>query len=344
MAKKYTLADIAKEIGVSNVTVSKALSGQKGVSEEVRSKIIRLADELGYKPPEHKIKQRERITIGVVVAERYLEESQSYYWKMYQELVLQASAKKGFSLLEVVDYRSELRLELPKLVTEGGAQGLIILGDFHKEYQEKLVRESTIPVVSLDTTIVEGGDAVVADNISAGAYMTDYLFSLGHRKIGYVGTLLATRSIRERYLGYVRSLVEHGLEYDPEYVVDDRDKETGYVVLDSYFHIPREKMPTAFFCNCDLTAERLITKLESMGYRVPEDVSVVGFDNYIVDERQNNEITTFEIDRKKMVDRVIDILIQKINNPAYQSGCVYVGGSFIEKTSAVRVDEPVPFV
>ncbi len=342
MSKKYTLADIAAEIGVSAVTVSKALSGQKGVSDEMRERIIQKADEMGYRRTEHRIRQRDRITLGVIVAERYLEESQSYYWKLYQDVVLETAAKKGFAILEVIDAKAEENGWLPKTVTEGQVQGLVVLGDFHQNYRELLVRDADIPLAALDTSLGEDCDAVAAANITGGAKMTDYLCSLGHQKIGFVGTRLATRSIDERFLGYFRSLMEHGIEYRPELLVDDRSRETGRVEIAPYFHISDEDMPTAFFCNCDLTAALLTEYLRSRNLRVPEDISVVGFDNYTVDLYQNAEITTYEIDRKKMAAQAVGLLLNRMKQPDRPVENVWVGGRFIEKNSAVRVGPPVP--
>ena len=88
MGKSVRLSDIGARLNVSTVTVSKALSGQKGVSEEMRAKIVSLADEMGYvrTTSSEKNEERSSYTIGVVVAERFLNESQSFYWKLYQEI------------------------------------------------------------------------------------------------------------------------------------------------------------------------------------------------------------------------------------------------------------------
>ena len=101
MTKAVKLADIAERVGVSTVTVSKALSGQKGVSEEVRERIKQLADEMGYvkSVSAAKTKDKKSYTLGVIVAERYLEETQSFYWQLYQELSQSAMRKNCFTML-----------------------------------------------------------------------------------------------------------------------------------------------------------------------------------------------------------------------------------------------------
>ena len=103
MVKAVKLADIAEKVGVSVVTVSKALSGQKGVSEEMRARIKDLADEMGYTPIHAVQTGRTRsYTIGVITFEKYFTRFASFYWKMYQELATRAVKKNCFSMLEVI--------------------------------------------------------------------------------------------------------------------------------------------------------------------------------------------------------------------------------------------------
>ena len=109
MAKAVKLADIAEQLGVSTVTVSKALSGQKGVSEAMREKIKDLAEEMGYKQPSaiKKEKVQRSYNIGVLVSERYLGEYDSFYWKMYQSVATKAVQKECFTLLEIIPLAGE---------------------------------------------------------------------------------------------------------------------------------------------------------------------------------------------------------------------------------------------
>lgn len=120
-------------------------------------------------------------------------------------------------------------------------------------------------------------------------------------------------------------------------MIEDRRKE-DYIIDDELFlQIPFEDMPTAFFCNCDLTASILIKKLATNGYRVPEDVSVVGYDNYLFPGLCDVEITTYEVDVKEMVRRTINTLIKKMNKEKYRHGIYIVEGNLVEKESVRRL-------
>lgn len=351
MAKTVRLADIGERLDVSAVTVSKALSGQKGVSEEMRQKIIKVADELGYLK---RVREQERhggYNIGVIVAERYLQESESFYWKLYQELSQRAIARDCFMILEIVSHKDERTEELPKILQEKKVDGVIIVGAFITAYSRFLAKNIQIPLLYLDTPgTLDSCDSVVSNNMMGGYHMTNYLFKKGHRQIGFVGTRLTTTSIDDRFLGYLRSLMEHGINPRQDWIIDDRDREYGQVDIKSKFQLP-EEMPTAFFCNCDLSAYVLVRKLNEAGYNVPDDISVAGFDNYvnrmdnyISETLENIGLTTYEINMKEMAKRAMHIILHKLDNASYTTGMFVLPGKFIERGSVKKTGDEVPFI
>ena len=265
--KHIKMSDIAKELGISTVAVSKALSGQKGVSEELRARIRGLAGDMGYQSPAELRKNRQAAgsSIGVLIPKRYLDSHETFYWKLYQEVVGLAKQKECFTLLEVLDEGEAMRHNLPKLAQENRADGIIIIGKPINGYAAMLRERWPHPVVFLDFYDADISADSVISNGFFGAYMlTNHLLSLGHREIGYVGTLLSTASITDRYLGYTKALMEQLIPVRPDWVVDDRNAEG----MDIEIRLP-SPMPTAFVCNCDHAAALLIRKLRESGYRVP---------------------------------------------------------------------------
>lgn len=339
MAKAVKMADIAAKFGVSTVTVSKALSGQKGVSEELRRQIVQLAAEMGYKQPaaRKEPKSFKSYNIGVLIHEHYLDTYDSFYLQMYQRVTAKAVSKECFTLMEIVSTQMEEALDMPKLVKEQKADGLIVIGRLEERYLNYLSENAGLPMIYMDfCNVRQSMDAVISDSYYGAYYLTNYLFEMGHRKIAYVGTLLATGSITDRYLGYVKSLIEHGVMPREDWRIDDRDITTGKVDEERLLQLPKE-MPTAFFCNCDLIASMLIHKLEACGYRVPEDISVVGYDNYLYPGLCDVPITTYEVDMKEMARRVVNNLIKKMGNESYRTGIYIVEGHMVEKNSVRRI-------
>ncbi len=339
MAKAVKLADIAARVGVSTVTVSKALSGQKGVSEETRGKIRKLAEEMGYRQPSAARREMHRqrsYNIGVLIEDQYLDKYESFYWKMYQQVSVSALSCECFALMEVVSSRMEEELEMPKVVREQKVHGIIIIGRMQSGYLKKLKENSSVPVVYVDFTDEEPGtDAVVSDNYYGAYHLVNYLLKQGHSRIAYVGTLLATSSITDRYFGYAKSLMEHGISLRDDWQMDDRDIDSGFI-QEELLQLP-EEMPTAFFCNCDLTAGKLIQKLQSQGYRVPEDISVVGFDNYIYPGICDVEITTYEVDQTEMAMQAVRILLKRMDNEPCRYGTHVVEGRLVVKKSVKAI-------
>ena len=337
MAKAVKLADIAERLNVSTVTVSKALSDQKGVSEEMRGKIKQLADELGYVPPSagRKAREQKSYNIGVIIAEQFLDKYDSFYWQLYQMLATRAVSRECFTMLEVISKQDEIEVNLPKVVQEEKVHGVIVIGKMNPEYLHALNEKGRIPVVYLDFYDEEKEcDAVISDSFYGMYRLVNYLYGMGHKKIAYVGTLLSTASITDRYFGYAKSLLEHGDKIREDWVIEDRSLETGKIEIDTLLQLPRE-MPTAFACNCDLTASVLIKKLKEAGYRVPEDISVVGYDNYLYPGLCDVGITTYEVDMKEMARRAIHTIVRKISGDNYHKGVFVVEGHLVYKESVL---------
>ena len=339
MAKAVKLSDIAERVGVSTVTVSKALSGQKGVSEEVREKIRSIAEELGYQQPSaaRKSQNHKNFNIGILISERFLVKYESFYWQMYQAVATRATAEECFTMLEVIGKAEEESSRMPKLVQERKVDGIIVIGKMMDAYLQHLNTEAGIPVIYLDYyNGREASDSVISNSYYGTYELTYYLYHMGHCKIAYVGTLLAMESITDRYFGYQKALLELGLEQKKEWVLDDRHIETGEIDTVNMLQIPKD-MPTAFVCNCDLTASFLIKKLKDNGYRVPEDISVVGFDNYLYPGLSDIQITTYEVDLEEMARRAIHNMISKISNENYKPGIHIVEGHMVLKESVAQI-------
>lgn len=328
---KVRLADIAEKIGVSTVTVHNALSGQKGVSDELRQRIIELADEMGYRQNTAAVKRekgRGLRNIGILISEKYLAEYTTFYWKMYQEMALIAVDKNCMTSVEILKHEIETGFILPRVVTEATVEGLIIMGMINKEYIRFLQKESRMPVIFLDFYDKElSVDSVIGDNFYGMYLMTEYLFEHGFSRMAYVGSIRATSSIMDRYCGFQKALWEHGVELPEEWLIEDRN-EMG----DIMFELP-ERLPEAFVCNCDLVAGKLILMLEERGLRVPEDISVVGFDNYLYPGFPDKHITSYEVNTKVMVRVALEKVLKRLRNPQSGRGLDIISGHIVEKES-----------
>ena len=337
MKNGIRMSDIAKELGVSVVTVSNALNDRGGVSDEMRRKIRERASQLGYRPSAPRTSRKtagtvieESGSIGILTSERFAGVRGTFYWFLTAGVSKELMQCNLYSVYESVSVADEQSCTLPHIVTERQVRGIIVVGQLARPYLDRLA-ETHIPLLFLDFYNKHSDiDAVISDNYYDSYLMTDRLVMYGHRKIGFIGTVNATSSIQDRYLGYVKCLMENGLEQNSKWVLDDREMD-GRVF--TQFAFPSDDMPTAFVCNCDETAFRVINELQRLGYRVPEDISITGYDNYTVSDMCNPAITTVEVDLTEMAHTAVALLLQRLENPQKPAARHVIPGRVIIKDS-----------
>lgn len=326
MAKDVTMRDIAKKVGVSTVTVSKALTDKEGVSSELRSIIIKTAEEMDYHYVSNDSGKNYGTTIGVIVADNYVDYSAknfTFYMKMYHSIIKYMSSYRCSVIMEVINDEMLKEGRIPNMVQGRKVDGVIVLGYIESRYLNN-IKKTCIPMVYLDFYDRNMEVASIISDNTYGTYMvTNYLFEMGHKKIAFVGNIEATPSILDRYLGFYRSFLNNKMQIRQEYVLSDRDIK-GY---DIDIELPQD-MPTAFVCNCDQTAERLIRQLKRLGYSVPDDISVVGYDNFSL-SRDNIKITTIEVDIDEMAKNALDVVARLINGDEKAVGRKVISGKLV---------------
>lgn len=333
MAKSVTMRDIAAEIGVSTVTVSKALTGREGVSDQMRERIKQKAAEMGYRynSVAKAMKEGENGSIGILVADRFFEDN-SFYNKLYRHLVLKLNEAGYFGVLEILSRENEEQLRLPNMINSSRIDGIIVMGQISEEYLTEL-NGTDIPQVLLDFYAERPGmESIISDGIHGSCCLTDYLIEMGHRDICFVGSIYATSSIMDRYIGFYKSMLQHGIPCSADDVIEDRDRYGRFIEL----ALP-DRMPTAFVCNCDQVAYLLVQRLKDMGYRVPEDVSVVGFDDYIYSTLSDPKLTTYRVNMEEMAKAAVSVVSKKLKNPSYAKGRTVVDGDIVIRDSVKRI-------
>ena len=330
MKKKVTLGDIAKACSTSNVTISKALAGKSGVSDELREKIILTAREMGYIPSKQSFGEG---SIGILIPEKFINPNGSFYWALYNKLLQSFKDKNISCIQENITAEEEEELVMPKFLSGSRIIGVVSLGQLNVEYVRRLAAQSA-PLLLLDYYLPElDADCIVTNGFFGGYKLTSYLISNGHRDIGFVGTRLATSSIFDRYMGYMKAMLQHELPVREEWIIPDRE------INNELF--PRitfpEKLPTALVCNCDETAFKVIRDLKALGISVPDDVSVVGYDNYLISEISDPPITTIDINAGEMADLAVTTMLDRIQKPKTPTRIQIIDGKPVYKQSVKSI-------
>jgi LacI family transcriptional regulator len=331
MKNNVNMREIGQALGVSAVTVSKALAGQNGVSEAMRERIVKKAQELGYRY-DLVIKGFKDSTgdVGILVPDHFLGPGNSFYASLTKKLVQQLAERKCYGVLGILTEQEERDCTYPAILGGGRVGGLVILGQVSRGYIRMLEAVGTsVPYICLDF-YDEGSnaDAVVSDGLYGSYRLTSNLIHQGHSRIGFVGSIKATSSIMDRYLGYYKSMLQHDLPIDSGWLVPDRDEHGNY----TEYPLP-DPLPTAFVCNCDQLAISFIRRLQSLGLNVPEDVSVVGFDDYVDAANVIPALTTFAVDQDALAREAAGMIVAKMQGLAERKGRVVISGHVVLRGS-----------
>lgn len=342
MKQTVNMREIGRSLGVSAVTVSKALAGRSGVSEAVRERIVRKAQELGYRYDLVPKGFRDNsCDVGILVPDHFLGPGNSFYASLTKKLVQQLSERNCYGVLGILTEEDEREGSYPVMLGGGRVNGLVILGQVNRDYIRMLESVGTsVPYICLDFYDERANaDAVVSDGLYGSYRLTSHLIHMGHTRIGFVGSITATSSIMDRYLGYYKSMLQHDLPIQSSWLLPDRDEHGNYIEQT----LPLD-LPTAFVCNCDQLAITFIHRLQAMGLRVPEDVSVVGFDDYVDAASAKPALTTFAVDQDALAREAAELMIAKMQGSNDRKGRVVIGGRMVYRDSVrdLRINTPEP--
>lgn len=329
------MRELGKRLGVSAVTVSKALSGKPGVSDIMRHRIIDLAEELGYvKPNTQPGGKNQSLDVGILVPERFFS-SESFYAMFCKRLVQELTAQGHFGILELLSDDMLQSLALPNVLRGRRVDGVVLLGEPGAEYARMMIRQS-LPVVCTDFFEPSlSADTVISDNIGGAAELTRHLINQGHRDIAFLGNVKATSSIMERYLGFCGMMKMHDLPVRPEYVMDDRDARGALLPL-----VLPARRPTALLCNCDLVARWAVDQLTQQGLRVPQDISVIGFDDFLYTPATVPALTTYRVDVDGMCRLAVRMLIERCAGSSRPVLRVVTSGQCVFRDSVRNLNDP----
>lgn len=318
------MSDIAKKLNVSTMTVSKAFQNSPDISLQVKEKVLKTASELGYV-----YSKGEPIQLLILFSEAFSSKEEMFYSSAFKRINNLAMTKNIQTSTVLITKEEENKLAIPFANIK--ADAIIIMGQFSKEYVKEVIKVQPKTVLFDFFYYDLELDSVVTDNYFAGYIATQYLIDLGYQNIGFVGTLNTTMSIDDRYMGYSRALVQANYPIDKKYIVNDRNENNQ--IID--FKLP-SKLPEAFVCNNDYTAYLLIQKLSKASYRVPEDISIISFDDVIYSQISSPPITTIKVSRNDMANETIKLILRRIKNPSIWHRRVTMSVRIIERESVKR--------
>lgn len=302
---KVTIQGIADEVGLSKYAVSRSLAGKSGVSEETRKRISEVAERLGYTKPVIRNKPSDSEEIAVVFYD--IDPVNSELNVQIQTGVQEEAERLGVGI-RIRWTHSELALE----ELSANFAGLIVVGPHTPEGIARAAAAGGAAIVRLGwTDPLQQIDSVSGSDHEAGQAVARYLTSLGHRSIAYVYGLPIYRGRHERYYG-MREILEQNSEYQLH--VMQFEEQSGFATALGELR-GKGVHPTAFFCAHDGLAVTVVSELLGQGFRIPDDVSVVGFGDFSAAMQISPGLTTVRQEGRETGAAALQLLLERIRRP-----------------------------
>jgi LacI family transcriptional regulator len=341
---KPAIKDIAAEADVAISTVSHVLNNRDIVSEKTRNKVLGAIKKLDYRPSvlARGLRTKHTNTIGIIVPDI----ADPYYGQVIKGME-EIASNRGYTLVfGCAYYNPEEEMRQIDLFVDHTVDGLIFLCGYDQYENIKKIRGENIPLVLVDRQINDPDiPSVLVDNALAIENAVDYLYKLGHRKIGYLTfSYEGQTTVKERYEGYLKGLKKNGLKYNPDFVVIDDSIKLNEIkgtkeLIENFFS--NKKLPTAFISFSDIPAIGLIKALDIMGYRVPEDISVMGYANISLCEYVKPTLTTIKHPKKALGRISMDLLLDIVEKRKIKNKRVILPTELVVRDSTAHPGQKV---
>jgi LacI family transcriptional regulator len=339
---RVTLAEIAAQSGVSLSTVSLVLRDKSGVGSDTRQRVLDVAKTLGYINHNSATQYKSSLTnIGLILKAEpgRLPQANLFYSRVLTgiETVCRQQQYNLLYATVLVDQDSH-PIELPRiLVEEDTVDGLLLVGAFLDDTLGRVFERKAVPIILVDAYAASGEyDAVVSDNVQGACAAATYLIQQGHHHIGFVASHPhAYPSIQERRQGYARTLEDSGIAdqyYANCHIVDQQE------ILDATTDLLRRNPQiTAVLGANDQVAITVIEAAQALGRRVPDDLSVMGFDNIELADRISPALTTMHIDKAGMGRMAVQLLVNRAAYPNASPVTTFIRPRLIERQSVRKI-------
>lgn len=338
-----TIYDVAKEAGCSPATVSKAFNNYKSVSEKTYQKIMEVADRLGYTPNNsaRALATKKTWLIGVLLSEELHSGITHPHFSEILQSFNTRVGEYGYDIVFVSKRLGNKEASYLEHCLYRGVDGVLLAVGAKFTDEIQCILDSDLKCVSVER-IYPNKYTVISDNRMGSLQALEYLYFLGHRKIAHIACPLDSVAGKERYDAYKEFLNMKGIDFNPKYVVEAKDftheagKEAALELLQNSF----DDLPTAVYIAYDDIAYVAMTTFQEKGFRIPDDISVVGFDNIKLAGFTTPPLTTIEQDRVAIGRKAADILVSLIEEKSIDEPYeIRIPTKLIMRNSCIRITE-----
>lgn len=336
MQKSITIDELAKIAKVSKSTVSKALNDKPDIGEDTKKYILEIVKQYDFTPHPFGKGLKNKVTgnIGVIFCRDMHPISANPFYSRVLEGVEAEIAINNHNLM--LQFCSEKQTDgLPKMIRERQIDGLLLIGSMTKEYVDS-INNKNIPYILIDPKFeADSCTQVVMDNEHGAFLATQYLIEMGHRKIGFVSGDMTRLSFRQRFNGFLKALNLYKIKLNED-SISTGGMENGY---DHFLTILKNgDRPTAIFSSNDINAHYGYKAVYDLGLSIPDDISIVGFDDIDVSHMISPPLTTIRAYKEELGSLAIRTLLKIIKKPDQKPITIVVPVKLVERGSVRRLN------
>lgn len=342
------LKEIAKEIGVSTATVSLVLNGKNGVGEEKRKAITQMLYDNGYKLLTHRDPNAASKEIQLIKYCKHslLVNGNPGFVTSIIDAVDEECRGLGYSLTITTCSASSVH-EVFDLVVKRSPQGIILLATEMESEDLAHITSRNVPMVAVDNIMDHlNYDSVTMNNHEAIYNVISYLMQLGYREIGFLSNALASSNCRARLRAYKHALSDSELPFKPEYVYTLQPTPDGAYESMRELLQAKVKFPQALIANNDSIALGALKAFNEVGVRIPEDISLIGFDGIPFSSISHPPLTTVLVPCREIGAWAVKLLCHRIDHPEAAVTKIQVGTRLLmrQSTRSYNADNRCPYV
>lgn len=327
---KSSIKQISEISGFSPATVSNVMNNKKGVNKETAERILKIAREVGYINESHisSIKLVIYKKNGLVVSDT------PFFSLLIEGIERESRANDLETVICNIDEQDEDFEQMRSQILSDHTSGILLLATELAAEDVKLFKNAAAPLVMLDGWFEEMTfDTVLINNTDSVYNAVKYLVQKGHREIGYLASNVRIRNFYYREMGYKRALQNSGIPLNPAYTAELTPTMDGaYKSMLEYLE-KKPELPTAFFADNDIIAFGAMKALKQKGYKIPNDVSIIGFDDMPFCEISSPSLTTIRVFKQEMGQTAVKRLIDKMKSDSGISTKIQICTEFIERDS-----------
>ncbi|EOX3118595.1 substrate-binding domain-containing protein [Vibrio cholerae] len=331
-----TMKDIARLAGVSTSTVSHVINKSRFVSDEIAERVNNAAQQLNYAPSAlaRSLKMNRTKTIGMLVTT-----STNPFFGEVVKGVERSCYHQGYNLILCNTEGDNQRMKASiNTLLQKRVDGLLLMcSTLEGERLDVFDRYPDIPIVVMDWGPILFASDKIQDNSLQGGYMAaKHLIECGHKEIGCITGPLIRHQAQMRYEGYKRALAEAGIAMNPDWIVEsDFECEGGYQAFEKLYQ--RGKLPSALFVSNDMMAMGVIQAASQRGLRVPDDLSLIGYDDVHIAKFMTPALTTIHQPKYRLGKAAIDTLLYRLENPDTTAQVVQLEPTLVARNSVRKL-------